>query len=48
MDPKTQDELYEMTHNMTEIAAELCEHDRNCRCPNCEGQPEDWLSDDEL
>lgn len=34
--------LYEMTHNMTDETAELMAHPRSCRCPLCEGDPEDW------
>jgi hypothetical protein len=34
------DSVYWRT-DQTALAAELAEHDRNCNCPNCNGEPPD-------
>lgn len=34
----TGQDLFELTHNMTDLCVELYAHDRNCDCPNCNGE----------
>jgi hypothetical protein len=35
---------YELTHNMTEEFVELSQHPRTYSCPQCDGDPDDYLT----
>lgn len=37
-DPPTQEKLYELTHNMTEVIVDISQHSRDCDCPWCSGE----------
>lgn len=31
---------FEASHNMTDLIVELYAHERTCRCPQCDGEPQ--------